>query len=275
VNRRLFISALLFVAASALAAADRSMAGVADASQDAVLVPIVPSQLRDSQGFTWASAIVARNFSAAEVPIQCSEPECPRARAGSEFYRSGPLMNAERPSLLFIPADRRGDLALTESISAESLAVVQFQSHELRIPLVRLGDLTAHRLTFLDVRASTYHDRTTLRVYSPLGGAAAGSFTLRVYYRNDGSAGGDRLAFAQSYPFSTMTSNGVTLGYARIGWPAALEDDAARVLPLRVEVESDTPLWGFVTSTENRAVFDNDALNSAPAVSVLLPAEMP
>lgn len=143
------------------------MARVADASQDAVLVPIVPSQLRDSQGFTWASAIVARNFSAAEVPIQCSEPECPRARAGSEFYRSGRLMNAERPSLLFIPADRRGDLAMTESISAESLAVVQFQSHELRIPLVRLGDLTAHRLTFLDVRASTYHDRTTLRVYSP------------------------------------------------------------------------------------------------------------
>lgn len=72
-----------------------------------------------------------------------------------------------------------------------------------------------------------------------------------------------------------MTSNGITLGYARIGWPAALEDEAARAFPLRVEVESDTPLWGFVTSTENRAVFVNDELNSAPAVSVLLPVEMP
>lgn len=241
---------------------------------DPYLVPIAPSELLDSRGFRWAIAIWGFNDSSQEVPLQCSMSQCPKGVRGS-FFLSGPRATVERPSLLFVPRDRQADVVLGEQITAMTPEGVVYQSHRIQVPVVRLADIGSTKLTFVNVNATNVHDRVTFRLYSPLGDQSRGSVTLRVYARADetGVNVPEFPIYQASYELSTLAANGVSLGYAKIFWPSELENDQARIFPLRVEFESATPIWGFATTTEN---LTDQAFGSfvAPAVTVQLPVAL-
>src|ERR1051326_306771 len=216
------------------------------------LVPIGPSQAIDGYGARWSVALIGYNAATIDINIPCDQPSCPRMRAGEAFSATGALGASADPIVLRIPGDHVADLALEEHVTAANSP-----SRTLRIPVVRLDSITERSITFLDVDSNQSDTRTSFRVYSPIWSDDARVVTMTIYREYEGRSS---PIWSQQFTLKTVMTNGIRIGYAALSFPDNIERTA---FPTRVTIESDAPIWGFVTTSER---------SHEPAVSLSLPA---
>ena len=217
------LSFLIIVSAVSISAAPFN---VDPQSSVPVLVPMAPSQSIDGYGARWSVALIGYNSAAADVVVPCDQAQCPRFRAGEAFNMSGVLGASGEPMVL-------------------------------RIPVVRLDSITQNSITFLNIDSDQIDTRTSIRVYSALWGPDSRSVTMTIYREYEGRSS---PLYSREFKMNEVVTNGIRIGYIGLSWPAAV---ARTPFPTRVTIESDGPIWGFVTTSER---------SNEPAVSLTLPS---
>lgn len=137
---------------------------------------------------------------------------------------------------------------------------IESSARSIRLPVRRIDQIRDLTLTFLDVDPNALDARANLRVYAVLPDDAPASVKVAIFREHEGRSS---AIFRKTIDLATVLTNGVRIGYGVISWPPTL---ARTPFPMRVTVESDHPLWGFITTTE---------LSDEPAVSIIRPAERP
>ena len=248
------LSFLIIVSAVSISAAPFN---VDPQSSVPVLVPMAPSQSIDGYGARWSVALIGYNSAAADVVVPCDQAQCPRFRAGEAFNMSGVLGASGEPMVLRIPGDRIADLQLEEQVRTMNPSMAVNPSRSLRIPVVRLDSITQNSITFLNIDSDQIDTRTSIRVYSALWGPDSRSVTMTIYREYEGRSS---PLYSREFKMNEVVTNGIRIGYIGLSWPAAV---ARTPFPTRVTIESDGPIWGFVTTSER---------SNEPAVSLTLPS---
>ena len=219
-----------------------------------VLVPFSPSQQLDGYGARWSIALLGYNSADTDVVIPCDHQPCPRFRAGEAFSNGGALGASSEPMVLRLPTDHLGDVVLEEQVT--TMSTTPNPSRSLRIPVVRLDAITEKSITFLNIDSDQADTRTSIRVYSAIWGPDPRTITMTIYREYEGRSS---ALYSRTYAMNEVVTNGIRIGYVALSWP----DVVARTpFPTRVTIESDGPIWGFVTTSER---------SKEPAVSLTLP----
>ncbi len=242
----------LFVALAAVVAATGALAQ----ESAAYLVPIRPSHLTDAYGARWTAYMTGYNFGASDVPLDCANAFPCRAIAAEQAFTYTSFTGGAGPVVVRIPSDQAADVLMEERIVGVNRDLVENEARAVRFAVPRVDQITARSITFLNVVPNSYDMRPNLRIYSVLPEGAEGLATVTFYREYEGKSS---IIDREDVALTPVDTNGVRIGWAVVSWTSMERPP----FPMRITVESTTPVWGFITITEK---------SDQPAVTAVLPS---